>query len=127
MGIKVIVFPDLAAEQAIRRCDLFLFGADAFTKKFVANKIGTDIFCKIAKENNIPRYSCGISLKFTKKVKLEKRNGREVWDERNKLIEIENPAFDKTRLKYLTGVVSELGILPPKQFVKKAKEKLKNF
>ena len=30
--IKVIISPDLAAEQSIKKCDLLLFGADAFTK-----------------------------------------------------------------------------------------------
>jgi translation initiation factor 2B subunit (eIF-2B alpha/beta/delta family) len=126
-GIKVIVFPDLAAEPAIKKCDLVLFGADAYTKRFVVNKIGTDTICKIAQDYGIPRYSCGVSMKFTKKVKIEKRKGSEVWDDRSKMIDIENPAFDKTRYKFVTGIISEFGILSPKQFVKKAKEKIKKF
>jgi len=32
-----------------------------------------------------------------------------------------NPAFDKTRMKDVSGIVSEFGVLTPKQFVKKAK------
>lgn len=122
MGIKVIVFPDLAAGMALKKCDLFLFGADAYTKKYVVNKIGTSTLVKIAEHYRIPRYSCGVSMKFTKKVKIEKRSGREVWDERNKNIFVENYAFDKTRLSWLTGIVSEFGILKAKDFVKKAKE-----
>jgi len=126
-GIKVIIAPDLAAEQSLKKCDLFLFGADAFTKRIVGNKIGTSTLCKLAKSYNIPRYSCGVSLKFTKKIKIEKRSSKEVWDERIKKIEVFNPAFDKTKLKNLSGVISEFGVLPPKQFVKKAKQKLKSF
>ncbi len=125
--IKVIVSPDLAAEQSLKKCDLFLFGADAFTKSIVANKIGTSTLVKLAKDHRIPRYSCGVALKFTKKVKIEKRSSREVWDEREEKIEVINPAFDKTKLKDLSGVISEFGILSPKQFVKKAKEKLKRL
>jgi translation initiation factor 2B subunit (eIF-2B alpha/beta/delta family) len=125
--IKVIVSPDLAAEQAIQKCDLVLVGSDAYTKSSFVNKIGTDTICKIAKNYNIPRYSCGVSMKFTKKVKLEKRKGSEVWNERNKLIEVENPAFDKIKYKFITGVISEFGILPPKRFVKEAKRKLKSL
>lgn len=126
-GIKVIVFPDLAAESALRKCDLFLFGADAFLKKGVVNKIGTNLLCKIANEYKIPSYSCGVSLKFTKKAKIEFRSGREVWDERNKKIEIVNPSFDFTKRKYLTGVISEFGILPYKDFIKQAKKTKDNF
>ncbi|MDP2946885.1 MAG: hypothetical protein Q8N88_02110, partial [Nanoarchaeota archaeon] len=127
LKIKVIVFPDLAAEHALRKCDLFLFGADAFTKKYVYNKIGTNTLVRIAKLYQIPRYSCGVSMKFSKKVTIEKRSGKEVWDERNKNITVENFAFDKTKLKDLSGVISELGILPSKKFIKEAKKKMKNL
>ncbi len=126
-NINVIVLPDLAAEQAIKKCDLFLFGADAYTKKAVANKIGTTTLCKLAQDYHIPRYSCGISLKYAKSVKIEQRKGKEVWDEREKRIKILNPAFDLTPKSLLTGVVSELGILPYNQFIKKAKQNLKKF
>lgn len=125
--IKVIISPDLAAEQSLKKCDLFLFGADAFTKSMVINKIGTSTLVKLAKDYGIPRYSCGVSSKFTKKIKIEKRSSKEVWDEREKKIEVLNPAFDKTKLKNLSGVISEFGILTPKKFVKEVKEKLKKL
>lgn len=126
--IKVIVFPDMAAEQALKKCDLFLFGADAFTKKGVVNKIGTSSLCKLAKDFDIPVYSCGVSLKFTdKKIKLEKRPSKEVWQENNKKIEVINPAFDFVDKSLLTGVICEFGILPHKKFIKRASENLKKF
>ncbi len=120
-GIKVFVFPDLAAEQAMKNCDLFLFGSDAYTKSKIVNKIGTSTLCKIAKLYKIPRYTCGLSLKFTKKVKLEKRNPREVWDAKNNKIKVINLPFDATKAKDITGIISEFGITPYKIFVKKAK------
>jgi translation initiation factor 2B subunit (eIF-2B alpha/beta/delta family) len=46
---------------------------------------------------------------------------------RNKSIEVVNPAFDKTKLKNLSGVISEFGVLSSKQFVKKAKEKFRQL
>jgi len=97
--IKVIIAPDMAAEQSLRKCDLFLFGADAFTKSLTINKIGTSTLVKLAKLHGIPRYSCGVSLKYANKIKIEKRSGKEVWDERNKNIQTINPAFDKTKVK----------------------------
>jgi len=117
--IKVIITPDLAAEHSLKKCDLFLFGADAITKKELANKIGTNTLVKLAKLHNIPTYA--VSQKFTNKIKIEKRNGKEVWDERNKNIFPQNPAFDKAKLKNITGIISEFGILTPKQFIKKIK------
>lgn len=125
--IKVIVAPDMAAEQSMKMCDIFLFGADAFTKSAVANKIGTSTLVKLAKLHRIPRYSCGVALKFTNNIKIEKRSSREVWDERDSKIEVINPAFDKTKMKDLSGIISEFGILSSKQFVKRAQVKLKVF
>ena len=61
------------------------------------------------------------------KVKIENRPSQEVWNERNENIKIINPAFDKTKLKNLSGVISEFGVLPPRQFIKKARQKLSNF
>ena len=126
-GIKVIISPDLAAEHAIKKCDLFLFGADAYSKKALANKIGTSTLSRIAKQNNIPRYSCGISLKYTKKIKLESRPSKEVWETTNKKIKIINPAFDLVPKNLLTGVISEFGVLTYNTFIKKAKQNLKKF
>ena len=125
-NIKVIIAPDLAAEQSLEKCDIFLFGADAFTKTNLANKIGTSTLVQLAKFHKIPRYSCGVSLKFTKKIRIEKRSSREVWDEREEKIEVINPAFDKTKLEMLSGVVSEFGVLSSKRFVRKANEKLQH-
>lgn len=125
--INVIVVPDLAVEHALKKCDLLLFGADAITKKGVVNKIGTSTICKLAKELKIPRYACTNSLKYTRRVSIEKRTGREVWDERNKKIEILNPAFDLVNKKFITGIISENGVTTHKQFIKKAKQKIKKF
>lgn len=125
--IEVIIGSDLAANELMKKCDLFLFGADAYTKSLVVNKIGTSILCELAKINKVKSYSCGTYLKFTKKVKLEKRSSREVWDERNIKIKVINPAFDKTKTKKITGIISEFGILTGKQFAKKAEVNLKKL
>lgn len=125
--IKVIIAPDLAAENSLSKCDLFLFGADAFTSKEVANKLGTSTLVKLAKLHGVPAYSCGVSLKFTKKITIKSRSPKEVWDERDKNIEVVNEPFDKTKLKDLTGIISEHGVLKQKEFVKKAKGKLRKL
>ena len=125
--MKVIIVPDMAAGQFIKNCDLFLFGADAFTKDYLANKIGTQTLCEIAKDFKIQTYSCGVSLKYTKKIKMEFRKTSELWEKKDKNIQIINPAFDKVDSKLLTGVISEFGILPYKEFILRAKKNLENF
>lgn len=126
-GIKVIIAPDMAAEQIMRKCDLLLFGVDAFTRSSVYNKIGTETLCRLAKHYRIPRYACGVSMKATKGVKIEQRKGREVWNEHRKNIEVVYPAFDRVNYKLVSGVISEFGILRPKTFFKKAKRKLEDI
>ena len=126
-GIKIIHVPDTAVEYSLKKADLFLFGSDAFLKKGSVNKVGTAMYAEIAKHNNIPVYCCGISLKYTKKVKLEFRSGKEVWDEREKNISVLNPAFDVVKKKFITGVVSEFGILNYPRFIHIAKNHLKKW
>ena len=126
-GIKVIHLPDSAAEYSLRKCDLFLFGSDAFTDRGPVNKIGTSLYAKFASLYKIPSYSCGISLKYSNHVKLEFRSGREVWDEREKNIYVLNPAFDLVEKKFIHRVVSEFGTLSYDKFIKKAKGNLSRF
>ena len=129
-NIKTIVFPDMAAEQAMKKCDLFLFGADAFTKAGLANKIGTSTLCKLAKHFHVPAYSCSTSLKLIKRpnrLKLESRPSNEVWQDNSKKIDIINPAFDFVKKDLVKGVVSELGVLTFNQFIKQSKKNLKKF
>lgn len=126
-NIKVIYLPDLAAPDIIKKCDIFLFGSDAFLPKKIINKIGTNMLAEVAKKQKIPCYSCGSSLKFTNKIKMEKRNPKEVWDEREKNIKVLNPAFSEVNEKHITGVISEYGVLPYKNFIKLAKKNIKNI
>jgi translation initiation factor 2B subunit (eIF-2B alpha/beta/delta family) len=127
LKIPVVLIPDLAAENYIKKCDIFFFGADAYTRRFIFNKIGTSSFVKLASLYNVPSYSIGVSLKYSENVKLEKRPGKEVWDERNSLIDVKYPAFDKFKGRATTGIISELGILSFNKFVKASKLSLKKF
>jgi translation initiation factor 2B subunit (eIF-2B alpha/beta/delta family) len=60
-------------------------------------------------------------MKYTNKVRVEHRSGGEVWKDNKKEIEVVYPAFDKTPIKLVNGVVSEFGVLGPKGFIRKAK------
>ncbi|EKD64090.1 MAG: ribose-1/5-bisphosphate isomerase [uncultured bacterium] len=127
-GIPIDHFVDSAAIEAMRGCDMFLFGCDAITSDGrIINKIGTALMLEVADKYGIPRYSCTDSWKFdpeTMKGKdetIEERNAKEVWDRAPKGVKIHNPAFEVCSPDKITGVISELGILKPEALISEIK------
>ena len=127
-GIKVTQFIDSAMAFAIEKenkkdkiyVNIILLGADAVLKDGVINKIGSGMIAELAKLHHIPLYIVADSWKYSKMpVKIEQRNVNEVWNKAPSNIRIKNPAFEKVPEKYITGIISELGILSFKKFVKK--------
>ena len=78
-------------------------------------------------DNKIPVYAALDSWKYAGHIKIEERNYKEIWRKAPKRIKIRDPAFEKVDVKFVKGIISEFGILKPKQFVKKAKKELKGF
>jgi len=124
------MFADSAAAFALEKenkkdkiySDVVFFGADAILKSGIINKIGSGMFAEIAKANKIPVYIIADSWKFSpKNVKIEERDFHEVWKNVPKHIKIKNPAFELIKRKYISKVVSELGILSYNEFLKKVK------
>ena len=125
-GIKVTMFVDSAARIALtksqdtKKADLMLIGADAILKKGVINKVGSAMFAQIAKDNHIPVYILADTWKFfPKNIEIEERHFEEVWN--NPKIKIRNPAFSLVPKKFITGIISELGLLSYKDFLKQVK------
>jgi translation initiation factor 2B subunit (eIF-2B alpha/beta/delta family) len=122
--IKTTHIVDSAAHEFLKKSDIFLLGADMVNEKGeVANKIGSNLFAEIAYIHKIPLYICTNSWKFSKKdLKIEQRNSQEVWDQKSKYLTIENPAFEKINPKYIKGIISELGVLSVRKFLKTVKK-----
>lgn len=128
-GIKVTMFIDSAMAIAIERenkkdriysTKIFL-GADALLDKGVINKIGSGIIAELAYSHKIPLYILADSWKYTiKKIPIENRKLNEIWNKAPRKIIIKNPVFEFIDEKYIKAIVSELGILNPKAFVKRA-------
>jgi len=123
-GIPVTLFVDSAARVALKKADLFLFGADAITAESkVINKIGTELFAEVAKRYDISAYSCTDSWKFDPrsvfgfKEPIEMREAAEIWPNHPKKVKIANPAFERVSPEVITGIISELGVFPPALFV----------
>jgi eIF-2B alpha/beta/delta-like uncharacterized protein len=103
--------------------DMVITGADRIALNGdAANKIGTYEKAVIAKENNIPFYIAAPISTFDKKIKsgkeiiIEERVREELTVIYNKKImpdytKVKNPAFDVTPAKYITGFITEDGIL----------------
>ncbi|MCX6750087.1 MAG: hypothetical protein NTZ83_01380 [Candidatus Pacearchaeota archaeon] len=126
-GIRVTMFIDSAAAIVIEKANekdniyanMALLGADALLKDGVINKIGSGMFAELANKNHVPFYIVADSWKFTdNKIPIEQREMNEVWDSAPKNIKIKNPAFEFIDKKYITGIVTELGLMKYDEFVK---------
>ena len=105
---------------------LVITGADRIAKNYdFANKIGTYEKAVIAKENGIPFYVAAPLSTFDKKILsgdeiiIEERNAEELYKINGKnimpsWIKTKNPAFDVTPNKYVTGFITENGIIKNK-------------
>ncbi len=126
-GIPVTVIADSAAGHMMRsgRIDAVVTGADRIAANGdVANKIGTYQLAVLASINGIPFYVAAplstIDLETSngESITIEERAGSEITSIGQKNIappgvRAYNPAFDITPAEYITGIVTEQGVLRP--------------
>jgi methylthioribose-1-phosphate isomerase len=126
-GIDMTLIADNVAGQLMRtgQVDLVLFGADRVAANGdVANKIGSYKLAVIAKENGIPCYSVvptstvDLSLPTGDDIPIEERDAAEVTHFGGTQIApdgvpVLNLAFDVTPHRYMTGIITENGIVYP--------------
>ena len=111
--------------------DIVITGADRIAANGdAANKIGTYEKAVLAKENSIPFYIAAPTTTFDlsaengDKIPIEERNPDEVLfisgSDNGKIVKVriapkeshaKNPAFDVTPAKYITGIITEKGIV----------------
>jgi ribose 1,5-bisphosphate isomerase len=130
-GIPVTQIVDSAAASFIGKSDLFLTGADAILSNGnVVNKIGTREISLAAQKEKVPHLVATSSHAFDPltvfgwREKIEERNWKEIWKEKPNRVKILNPAFDETPASQVKAIVSELGVLKPKEFVSQAEKEL---
>ena len=133
-GIDHAIIPDGASGHFIRKdVDLIITGADRIAANGdFANKIGTFEKAVLAKEFGVPFYVAAPISTFDFKTRtgndivIEDRPEEEVtMIGRTRIAPIGspalNPAFDMTPAKYVTGFITEKGILTPNE-ISKVKE-----
>ncbi|MBU1005495.1 MAG: S-methyl-5-thioribose-1-phosphate isomerase [Nanoarchaeota archaeon] len=139
-NIPHAIIADNAAGYYMKKgeVDIVITGADRIAANGdTANKIGTYEKAVLAKENSIPFYiaaptsTIDINCPSGDKIPIEERDEKEVLEIRGKRIanpssHAKNPAFDITPAKYITGIITEKGIIKPdkQQIYKLLKNKL---
>ncbi len=121
-GIKVIHIVDSAMGWAVKKFkpDIAIIGADAITSLgSIINKIGSYLLALVAKEHSVPLYVATTLLKMDTRTiigartEIEMRSRNEIWSDAPDSVEVYNPAFEYIDQKYITGIISEAGIIPP--------------
>ena len=102
-------YTDIAAFSHLPRVDIVLIGADIITNNGrVINKFGTSLLAKLAKINRVPVFCITKFAKFSPEM-----------NESDFVIEYRDPtcpAYDLTQPEYIQAVISELGVLSPREF-----------
>jgi len=105
--------------------DIVIIGSDAIKMDgSVYNKIWSFSIALAARHSKIPVYIVGSLTKIDTEntVKIEKRSGKELRPEAPKALNIINYAFDMVPAKFITGIITEYGVIKPKD-IKKAVKK----
>jgi len=130
-GIDVTTVVDGAMNMHMKKADIVLVGADSITSRGdLINKVGTSTLAHIARMHDTSFYSCAELLKYSSETvygtreKIEERDPKEVWGKPPRKVKISNPAFDVTSAKYISGYVTEVGVLPTQSFFAIANQKL---
>jgi len=130
---KTNLIIDAAMGKFIDQIDLILIGVDSVLKDgSIINKIGTFPLAVLANERYIDVYAVGDFFKYNlkdhygKEVIIEEKPTKELYSEESQkeLLKIHNYYFDITPPKYITGIISDLGILKMEEFLKLTKENL---
>jgi methylthioribose-1-phosphate isomerase len=126
-GISFDLIADNAAGHFMRtgQVDIVLVGSDRTAANGdVANKIGTYKLAVVAKENGVPFYpvvptsTIDLELDNGDQIPIEERGHDEILAVFGRSIAPEgssarNPAFDVTPHRYVTGIVTETGVVYP--------------
>jgi methylthioribose-1-phosphate isomerase len=123
--IPVFLITDNTAGYLMKKgfIDVVIVGADRIAANGdTANKIGTYSVAVLAREHGIPFYvaapssTIDLQAKTGEDIPIEERNEKEVTHMGGKRIAplgiaVFNPAFDVTPHSYITGIITEKGIL----------------
>jgi ribose 1,5-bisphosphate isomerase len=90
----------------------------------VINKVGSYSVWLSALYANVPVYIAGNLLKVDihDKIQIERRESTEVWEDSPEWLKFLNFAFDKIPPKFIRGIITEFGIIKPRDIRKTIEE-----
>jgi translation initiation factor 2B subunit (eIF-2B alpha/beta/delta family) len=123
-GVMPVTFiVDSACGHYMKDTDMVILGSDALRPSGIINKIGTLPLAITAKEFGKPVYVVASTLKVDKRksFEIEMRDSSEIHKS-IKDMKILNPAFDETSYRYISKIITEKGILKPREILKMVKK-----
>jgi methylthioribose-1-phosphate isomerase len=131
--MKITMVVDSSASFILDRNDPFgldidavVIGCDAIKLNGdIINKVGSYSISAAAFDNKIPVYIAGNLLKtdIHDTIQIETRSGVEVRPDKPEGLEIINFAFDQVPAKFITGIITEFGIIKPSEVEKVVEKK----
>lgn len=123
--IPITLYPDSAMRSAIKSADIVFLQThqiDAYLK--FHSIVGSELVCEIAKKLGKPVYILADSFKFNPRIKsIPSGHNSYTIEEEHKFIQLFSHKFEMIHPDKITGVISELGIYPAREFEHKCKEK----
>ncbi|MFW9829328.1 MAG: hypothetical protein ACFFEY_17270 [Candidatus Thorarchaeota archaeon] len=128
---KTHLIIDAAMGNFIDEIDVVLIGVDSILKDgSIINKIGTLPLALLANTRKIDVYAICDTFKYNLKshygysVPITEKPITEIYNKEitNNCLEVHNYYFDVTPPEYISGIISELGVLSVPEFLKKVKK-----
>lgn len=120
VDVELIVDAAAAAALATGTIDAVIVGADRIAANGdTANKIGTRALAIAAANEGVPFYvaatlnAIDVATPDGSAIEIELRSGDEVREGVSDAVRVWNPAFDVTPARFITGIITEAGILRP--------------
>jgi translation initiation factor 2B subunit (eIF-2B alpha/beta/delta family) len=123
-SIRVQLQIDSAAPYTLKEVDLVFVGADCLSPLGLVNKVGTYSLAVSARERKVPFYAlCGteklLGAGMARGFRILKKNPREIWLHPAKGVEVLNFYYDITPLDFLTGIITEEGMIPGSEILRR--------
>jgi len=114
-GIHTTLVTEASVSHVVPRVNLVMVGADSVSGEGLVNKMGTCGVALAAKAHGVPFYAlCGTEKLLPEGYpyfKIEARDPEEVWPGFPQTVEVLNYYFEVTPLEYVSGLVTEKGVL----------------
>ncbi len=116
-----------ASHRSKGRVNMTLVGADSVSPRGLTNKAGTHPLALVANHSSVPFYALAGSEKFLPwnfpiERAIQDIPPEEILAHPPKRLKIINRTFDITPLSYLTGVITEKGLLSPREIQMQLKQ-----